>query len=76
MFYKCSFLEIQKKTIKMLQTQPLKIEDATSTRKGTNRNTSNESWRPSVIVNNNPENQHSCGKNSAASESKFSKRKK
>lgn len=60
----------------MQRTQPLRIKEATSTRKGTNRNTSNESRRPSVIVNNNPENQHSCGRKSAASESKFSKTKK
>ena len=30
----------------------LRFEDATSTRKGTNNNTSNESRRPSVAVNN------------------------
>ena len=54
----------------------LRVEDATSTRKRTNNNTSNESRRPSVVVNNYPENQHSYGRKSSASESKFSKRKK
>ena len=54
----------------------LRVEDATSTRKRTNNNTSNETRRPSVVVNNHSENQHLHGKKSAASESKFSKRKK
>ena len=54
----------------------LRIEDATSTRKRTNNNTSNESRRPSVVVDNYPENQHLYGRKSSASESKFSKRKK
>ena len=35
----------------------LRVEDATSARKRTNNNTSNESRRPSVVVNNHPENQ-------------------
>ena len=35
----------------------LRVKDATSTRKRTNNNTSNESRRPSVVVNNYPENQ-------------------
>ena len=34
----------------------LKVEDATSTTKRTNNNTSNKSRRPSVVVNNYPEN--------------------
>ena len=54
----------------------LRIEDATSTRKRTSNNTSNESRRPSVVVNNYPENQHLYGRKSSASESKFSNRKK
>ena len=54
----------------------LRVEDATSTRKRTNSNTSNESRGPSVVVNNYPENQHSYGRKSSVSESKFSKRKK
>ena len=54
----------------------LRVEDATSTRKRTNNNTSNESQRPSVVVNNYPENQHSYRRKLSASESKFSKRKK
>ena len=54
----------------------LRVEDATSTRKRTSSNTSNESLKPSVVVNNHPENQHSYGKKkSLASESKSSKRK-
>ena len=48
----------------------LRVEDTTSTRKRTNNNkTSNESRRPSVVVNNYPENQHSYGRKSSASES-------
>ena len=54
----------------------LMVEDATSTRKRTSHNISNKSRRPSVVVNNCPENQHSYGRKSSASESKFSKRKK
>ena len=53
----------------------LSVEDATLTKKRTNNNTSNESRRSSV-VNNYPENQHSYGRKSSASEDKFSKRKK
>ena len=45
----------------------LKVEDATSTRKS--NNISNKSRRPSVIVNNYSENQHSYGRKSSASES-------
>ena len=52
----------------------LRAEDATSTRKRTSNNISNKSRRPSVVVNNYPENQHSYGKKFSASESKFSKR--
>ena len=54
----------------------LRVEDAASTRKRTNNNTSNEYRRPSVVVNNHPKNQHLHGKKSSALESKFSKRKK
>ena len=54
----------------------LRVEDATSTRKRTSNNISNKSRRPSVVVNNHPENQHTYGRKSSASESKFSKRKK
>ena len=46
----------------------LRIEDATSTRKSTNNNTLNESRRPSVVVNNYPENQHSYRRKFSASE--------
>ena len=53
----------------------MRVEDTISTRKRTNNNTSNKSLRPSVVVNNYPENQHSYGRKSSASESKFSKRK-
>ena len=50
----------------------VRVEDATSTRKRTNNNnTSNEYRRPSVVVNNYPENHHSYGRKSSASESKF-----
>ena len=48
----------------------------TSTRKRTNNNTSNKSRRPTILVNNYPENQHLYGRKSSASESKFSHRKK
>ena len=54
----------------------LRVEDATSTRKRTSNNISYKSRRPSVVVNNYPENQHSYGRKFSASESKFSKRKK
>ena len=54
----------------------LRVEDAASTAKRTNNNTLNESRRPFVVVNNYPENQHSYGRKSSASESTFSKRKK
>ena len=54
----------------------LRVEDATSTRKRTNNNTSNESRRPSVAVNNYAENQQSYGRKFSVSECKFSKRKK
>ena len=54
----------------------LRVEDATSTRKITSNNISNKSRRPSVVVNNYRENQHSHGRKLSASESKFSKRKK
>ena len=37
----------------------LRIEDATSTRKRTKNNISSKARRPSVVVNNHPENQHS-----------------
>ena len=53
----------------------LRIEDATSTRKRTSSNTLNESRRPSVVGNNYPEEQHSFGRKSSASESKLSKGK-
>ena len=53
----------------------LRVEDATSTRKRTNNNTSNESRRPTVVVNNYTENQHSFRRKFSASERKFSKRK-
>ena len=52
----------------------LRVEDATLTRKRTNNNTSNKSRRLFVVVNNYPQNQHSYGRRSSASESKFSKR--
>ena len=39
----------------------LRVEDATSTRKRTSNNISYKSRRPSVVVNNYPENQHSYG---------------
>ena len=39
-------------------------------------NISSKSQRPSVVINNYPENQHSYGRKFSASESKFSKRKK
>ena len=54
----------------------LRAEDATSTRKRTSNNISYKSRRPSVVVNNYHENQHSYGRKFSASESKFSKRKK
>ena len=54
----------------------LRVEDATSNRKRSNNNTSNKFRRPSVVVNNYPENEHSYGRKSSASGSKFSKRKK
>ena len=54
----------------------LRVEDTTSTRKRTSNNISNKSRKPSVVVNNYPENQHSYGRKFSASESKFSKRKK
>ena len=54
----------------------LKVEDATPTRTRTNNNTSNESRRPSIVVNNYPQNQHSYRRKFSAFESKFSKRKK
>ena len=53
----------------------LRVEDATSTRKRTNNNTSNESWRLSVVMNNHPENQNLSGREASASESKFKKKK-
>ena len=53
-----------------------RVEDATSTRKRTSNNISYKSRRPSVVLNNYPENQHSYGRKFSASESKFSKRKK
>ena len=40
----------------------LRVEDATSTRKRTCNSISNKSPRPSVVVNNYPENHHSYGK--------------
>ena len=52
----------------------LRVEDATSTRKRANNNPSNESWRPSVVVDNYPKNQYSYGRISSASERKFSKK--
>ena len=54
----------------------LRVKDATSTRKRTNNNTSNESRRHFVVVNNYPENQHSYRRKFSASESECSKRKK
>ena len=53
----------------------LRVEDAKSTRKRTNSNTSNESRRLCVVMNNYPENQHSYGRKSSTSDSKFLKRK-
>ena len=53
----------------------LRVEDATSTRKRTRNNISSKARRPSVVVNNHPENQHSFGRKFSAPESKFSKRK-
>ena len=50
----------------------LRVEDATSTRKRTSNNISYKSRRPSVVVNNYPENQHSYGRKFSASENKFS----
>ena len=58
------------------QDKEVKVKDATSARKRTNNNTSNESRRHSVVVNNQPENQHLYGRKSSVSKSKFSKRKK
>ena len=58
-----------------LALKELRIEDATSTRKRASNSISNKSRRSSVIVNNYPENQHSYGRKSSASESKFTKRK-
>ena len=40
----------------------LRVEDATSTRKRTRNNISSKARRPSVVVNNHPENQHSFGR--------------
>ena len=54
----------------------LRVEDATSTRKRTNNNTLNESRRPSVVVNNYPENQHSYRRKFSASQRKLSKKEK
>ena len=53
----------------------LRVEDATSTRKRTRNNILSKARRPSVVVNNHPENQHSFGRKFSAPESKFSKRK-
>ena len=53
----------------------LRLENAKLTRKRISNNTS-KSQRPSVAVNNYPKNQHSYGRKSSASQSKFSKRKK
>ena len=58
-----------------LALKELRIEDTTSTRKRASNSISNKSRRSSVIVNNYPENQHSYGRKSSASESKFTKRK-
>ena len=49
----------------------LRVEDATSTRKRTSNKISNKSRRPSVVVNNYPENQHWYGRKSLASEKKI-----
>ena len=54
----------------------LRVKDATSTRKRTRNNISNKSQRPSIVVNNYPENQHSYGRTFLASESKFSRKQK
>ena len=54
----------------------LRVEDTTSTRKRTRNNISNKSRRPSIVVNNYPENQHSYGRKFSVSGSKYSKRKK
>ena len=54
----------------------LRVQEAISTRKRTNNKTSNESQKPSVVVNDYPKNQHSYGKKYSVSEIKFSKRKK
>ena len=53
----------------------LRVEDATSTSKRTNNNTSNESRRLSIVLNDYPEYQHPYRRKFSASESKFSKRK-
>ena len=49
----------------------LRVEDVTSTRKRTNNNTWNESWRLSVVMNNHPENQNLWEREASASESKL-----
>ena len=55
----------------------LMVADTTSTRKRTNNDTSNEFPRPSVVVNNHPENHDLYGREPSASESKiFKKRNK
>ena len=51
----------------------LRVGEATSTRKRTSNNISNKSRRPSVVVNNYPENQHLNGRRFTASESKYLK---
>ena len=51
----------------------LRVGEATSTRKRTSNSISNKSRRPSVVVNNYPENQHLNGRRFTTSESKFLK---
>ena len=52
----------------------LRVGEAISTRKRTSNNISNKSRRPSVVVNNYPENQHLNGRRFTTSESKFLKK--
>ena len=53
----------------------LRVKDTTSTRKRTS-NTSNQSRRPSIVVNNHPKNQHLYGTNLQALKANFQKEEK
>ena len=53
----------------------LRVKDTTSTRKRTS-NTSNQSRRPSIVVNNHPKNQHLYGTNLQSLKANFQKEKK